>query len=79
MFDLPVVRGNTYENSGLGAAILTAYGIGKFGSIEKAVASMSHVEKVFTPNKKNVQVYKSLFEKGYSKIYSALRPIYNKI
>ena len=77
--NLPLLRGKTHETSGLGAAIITAYGIQEFSSLEEAVKKMVGYENVFKPQPKNTKIYKSLFEEVYLKMYQKLEPLYNKI
>ncbi len=79
VFNLPIVRGKTFENSGLGAAILVAKGLGLYDSIGQVVEKMVSHEQIFYPQKENVEIYQSLFKKGYSKMYRALKPIYKEI
>lgn len=79
IFNLPLVRGETYENSGLGAAMLTAFGIGIYSNINYATRSMIHYGKEFTPNPKNVDLYRKLYERVYSKIFKILTPLNKEI
>jgi sugar (pentulose or hexulose) kinase len=79
IFNLPVVRGNTSETSGLGAAILTAFGTGNFNSIEEAAQEMAQYKNEFFPNKSHVAVYNQLYKKVYKKMYKKLEPFYHEI
>ncbi len=79
IFNIPMVKGQTHETSGLGAAILVSKGIGLYPNLDEAVAGMVHVKKVFEPNVKHVQIYKNLYSKVYTKLYSALEPLYSQI
>jgi len=79
IFNLPMVKGQTHETSGLGAAILVAKGLGWFSNLDEAVSKMVHAKKVFEPDNKNVQIYKDLYSKVYAKMYSALKPLYSQI
>ncbi|MCP4157750.1 MAG: carbohydrate kinase, partial [bacterium] len=78
IFGRPLVRGRTYETSGLGAAILTASALGLFPSVDDAVRNMVHYGKTFTPDKDNVQTYNKLF-KVYGKIYPKMKELYKDI
>ncbi|NVP24533.1 FGGY-family carbohydrate kinase [Treponema phagedenis] len=71
-----LVRGKTLEASSLGAAIITAAGIGEYPSIQAAVKQMVTQEKEFIPNPENRAIYDGLFE-VYKKIYPSLKNIYN--
>jgi sugar (pentulose or hexulose) kinase len=79
IFNLPMVRSQTHETAGLGAAMVTAVGIGGYTSFEEAVQSMVKVQRVFEPAAENVVVYRDLYEKVYRKIYRALSPLYGRI
>ncbi|MCK5200792.1 MAG: carbohydrate kinase, partial [Spirochaetales bacterium] len=78
IFGRPLVRGRTYETSGLGAAILTAGALGLFPSIDAAVNRMVHYERTFTPRPENVQIYNRLY-KVYRKIYLRMKDLYQDI
>ncbi len=79
VFNMPLVRGKTYETSGLGAAIITAYGINEFPSINEAVKNMVDYADTFYPKPENVKIYKALYEEVYLKMYKNLKPLYKKI
>lgn len=79
IFNIPMVKGRTHETSGLGAAIITAKGIGIYATIEEAIDNMIKTKKVFYPEQKNVAVYSELYSKVYSKMYKALKPLYAHI
>jgi len=79
IFNLPMVKGQTHETSGLGAAILVANGLGWFSSIDEAVGNMVHVKKIFEPDPAHVQIYKALYSRVYARMYAALEPLYSQI
>ncbi|MGV8982315.1 FGGY-family carbohydrate kinase [Clostridium sp.] len=79
MFNRTVLRGQTYETSGLGAAINGFVGLKMFGSYEEAVNSMVHYTSSFQPNSKNTEVYKKLYKKVYCKIYPKLESLFKEI
>jgi len=79
IFNLPLVRGETNETSGLGAAIITAYGIGNYNSIEEAISKMVRYKNEFHPNKKNVEIYDQLYNRVYKKMYRKLESLYQEI
>lgn len=79
VFNMPLVRGRTHETSALGAAIITAYGIGEYDSLENATENMVQYAKTFEPNPKNTKIYKALYEEVYLKMYKSLEPLYKKI
>ncbi len=79
IFNLPMVKGETHETSGLGAAILTAKGVGIYPGIVEAVANMVRVKTVFEPDPQNVVIYRQLYSLVYQKMYKALAPLYSQI
>jgi sugar (pentulose or hexulose) kinase len=79
VFNKPLVRGRTHETSGLGAAILTAYGVGEYNSVAEAIKSMVVYAHTFEPNPKNIKMYKALYKDIYLKMYKKLEPLYKRI
>lgn len=79
VFNRPVVRGRTYESSGLGAAIITAFGTGIYKSVEEAVGSMVDGVSVFVPDPENSGIYQRLYQNVYQKMYKSLEPFYKEI
>ena len=79
IFNLPVVRGRTAETSGLGAAILTAFGTGHFKSVEDAVKEMVNLRDEFLPNQAHNEIYDRMYKRVYKKMYKKLEPFYHEI
>jgi len=79
IFDLPLLRGATHETAGLGAAIVTAVGLGVYTSFDSAMRSMVKYERTFEPNRQNAGIYRELYHRVYRKIYPALQPLYEQI
>ena len=79
VFNMELVRGKTHETSGLGAAIITAYGVGAFKSLEDATEKMVSYADTFIPNKENAKLYKQLYEDVYLKMFEKLEPLYKRI
>lgn len=79
IFNIPMVRGKTTETSGLGAAIVTAAGVGIHSSISEAIDKMVHYDTAFEPNPDTVKLYGELYSQVYKKIYNALKPLYKNI
>lgn len=79
IFNLPVVRGKTFETSGLGAAVLTAFGTGNFSSPNEAVSEMVNYQNEFPPNNNHVNLYEQLYKIVYKKMYKKLEPFYHTI
>ena len=79
IFNLPLARGRTHETSGLGAAIVTAVGLGIHSSFESAIEKMVNYDKVFEPDPAHVSIYRELYTRVYQKMFNALRPLYEEI
>ncbi len=79
IFNLPMVKAATHETSGLGAAVLTAKGIGAYESIQEAAGRMTRPATRFNPDPNHVAIYKALYERVYKKMYKALSPLYKEI
>jgi sugar (pentulose or hexulose) kinase len=74
-----MTKGRTHETSGLGAAIVTAVGVGIHSSFQEAIGRMVHVQKIFEPDPEHVALYRKLYHRVYRKIYTAMAPLYAEI
>jgi sugar (pentulose or hexulose) kinase len=79
IFNLPMVKSQTHETAGLGAAMVAAVGIGCYATVDEAVQNMMKVQQVFEPSAENVVLYQDLYQKVYRRIYRALSPLYSRI
>ena len=79
MFNLPVHRIQTYETSGLGAAIIGFVGLGIYKTFEEAIEKMVHYKDTFMPDKENAQIYNKLYKKAYKRLYPNIRGLYREI
>lgn len=79
IFNRPVLRGETSEAAGLGAAVVTAVGLGIHSSFSDAIAAMVRPGSKFLPDSKNVRIYNQLYSRVYRKMYSTLKPLYKEI
>ena len=79
IFGLPAERPHTYETSGLGAAIDAAVGLGYYADFDEAIANMTRVGQVFTPQRETSMLYARLYEEVYLKMYRQLQPLYRSI
>jgi len=79
VFNLPLMRGKTYETSGLGAAIITACGVGVYDNVKQACEKMVHYQETFEPDKKNAELYDKMFNDVYRKMAKTLEPLNKKI
>lgn len=78
IFNLPIVRGKTWETSGLGAALITAVGLGLHRDFENAVNAMVHYQDTFYPDPGHREIYDRLFH-IYKKIYPTMQQLYREI
>ena len=79
IFNLPLVRGKTHETSGLGAAMVTAVGLGIHSSFQAAVDNMVAFAQEFTPITENTAIYREMYQRVYRKMYESLEPLYKEI
>jgi sugar (pentulose or hexulose) kinase len=79
IFNLPASRPHTYETSGLGAAIDGAVGLGWHSDFMTAVNNMTRIEKTFTPNPQNRDIYENLYINIYQNMYRRLKPLYTHL
>ncbi len=79
IFNLPMSRAATHETSGLGAALLTAAGIGAYDTINEAAARMTRPAAHFSPDPGHARIYQELYGGVYKKIYKALSPLHTQI
>jgi len=74
----PLVRGETYETSALGAAIATAAGLGYYPSFSSAAAHMVRYGKTFYPESAHSELYERLYG-VYRRMYPKLKTLYAEI
>ena len=79
LFNLPVYKSETSENSSLGCAMSQFISLGEFSTLEEAKKSMIRYVKVFKPNKEAVEEYDELFKKVYVNIYPSLKKSYKNL
>lgn len=79
MFGLPVKRVQTYETSGLGAAMIGFVGVGEYADIAEAQSGMVHYTDEFYPNEDNHKIYMLMYERVYKKMYKRVQPLYGEI
>jgi len=76
MFGLPITRVQTFETSGLGAAICAFVGLKEFECFDCAIKAMVHEGKTFTPNMEANKFYAKFYDEVYKVTYKRLKPIY---
>lgn len=79
VFGRPILRGRTFENAGLGAAILSAVGLGAYPSCRQAVKEMVAFEHRFEPIAAHSQLYAKLYNRVYRRMYAYLKGLYEEI
>ncbi len=76
IFNRPVYRVQTFETTGLGAAMATFVGLGRYQTIEEASQAMIRKDQVFEPNPENVMKYTGIYNKIYKLLYRRVKPLY---
>ncbi len=77
IFGREVYRVQTYETSGLGAAMACFIGLGVFTDRDSAAKAMVHERDCFVPDEERSKIYRRVYENAYRKIYPSVRHIYN--
>ncbi|RHW42769.1 xylulokinase [Neobacillus notoginsengisoli] len=78
IFNAPVHKLSSEQGPGIGAAMLAALGCGWYSSLEKCAEAFIKVEKTYQPNKKNVPIYRDIFQL-YQAIYPNTKDINNQL
>jgi sugar (pentulose or hexulose) kinase len=76
MCGLPVSRVQTYETSGLGAAMVGFVGMNEFKDLDEARDNMVHYGDEFLPNPENYRVYSVTYDRIYKNMYKCVKPLY---
>jgi sugar (pentulose or hexulose) kinase len=79
IFGRELTAGETFETAGLGAAAITAVGVGLYPTIPEAVAAMVRHGHTYSPRPEQAALYDQLYRKVYRKLYSRLKPLYREI
>lgn len=79
LFNLPVYKSETCENSSLGCACAQFLALGVYKSLDEVKRNMIRYNKAFTPNKKASEEYKKLYDRVYLKVYPSLEKIYEEL
>ncbi|MEJ8765465.1 xylulokinase [Oceanobacillus sp. HCA-5259] len=74
VFDAEVVKLESEQGPGLGAAMLAAVGCGWFDSLKTCAEQFLKEDKIYYPIKKNVKKYKLLY-KLYQEVYAATKSL----
>ena len=79
IFGMPAGRPTTRETSGLGAAMVAAYGLGLYPSVAAAAAAMKAPIDTFEPDATAAALYRRLYTEVYLGMYRRLSPLYRHI
>jgi sugar (pentulose or hexulose) kinase len=80
VFGLPTSRPHIYEDSGLGAAIDAAVGLGLHPDFDAAVNAMTRLGgEACQPDPERQKLYDSIYRKVYLHMYERLKPMYEAI
>lgn len=74
-----VYKIQTYEASGIGAAMAGFIGLKVFKDFNEAKEHMVKQTKTFSPNEENVKKYNDIYNNVYLKIYKNVKKIYTKM
>lgn len=78
IFNRPLLRRAVYETSSLGAAILTAVGVGVHSSVDSAVQEMVSHGRTFEPAAEHRALYDDLYG-IYRRLFRRLEPVYHDL
>ncbi|QBP42651.1 xylulokinase [Paenisporosarcina antarctica] len=78
IFNAKVIKLKSEQGPGLGAAMLAAYGVGWFSSLEECAKKFIQYSSEFHPHKDRVEKYQQLFE-IYQMVYSKTKEINHKL
>lgn len=79
IFNRQVYRVQTFETSGLGAAMAAFVGIGVYDDIYEAADNMSHPTVFFNPQPSEAKIYEEIYNNLYKKMYKYYKPLYRKM
>lgn len=78
IFNAEIVKLNSEEGPGMGAAMLAAVGCGWFASIKECADAFLSVDKTFKPHLENVARYQDLF-KIYQDVYTQTKELNDRL
>jgi len=79
IFNKKIYRVQTFETSGLGAAVAAFTALGHYSHVDDAVKEMVHESSVFYPQRQAVNQYEQIYRKIYLGLYGKLKPIYKEM
>lgn len=78
IFNATIIRLESEQGPGMGAAMLAAYGCGWFDSLKACADAFLKVDKQFTPVQANVEKYQGLFE-IYKDVYQQTKSMNERL
>jgi sugar (pentulose or hexulose) kinase len=78
ILDRPILRGENWETSALGAAVATAVGSGLHADFDTAIGEMVRMRDAFAPRREHRALYDELY-RLYRGLYPRLEGIYRKM
>ena len=79
VFGRPLTAGATFETSGLGAAAITAVGVGLYQTLPEAVAAMVHQGRTYHPDPARAALYDQLYRRVFLRLHARLSPLYQEL
>ena len=70
--NMSVVVSESTENTALGAAMITAWGLGYYPTLEDASNGMYKARRTFIPNPEHSEIYSRLYDAVYKHLYPAI-------
>lgn len=71
IYNMPVATLENEQASLLGAAMLAAYGVGIYKTLEQAAGRMVKIKRIFLPNRRRVADYERVYQK-YGQVYQQM-------
>ncbi|MFW5799301.1 MAG: FGGY-family carbohydrate kinase [Spirochaetota bacterium] len=79
IFDKPVRRGELFEATALGNAMVGMVGMKIHNDFNSANKEMLRLSTGFEPQRRNADLYKEIYYKVYKKMYRKLKPLFKKL
>lgn len=74
-----VYKVQTYETTGLGAAIAGFVAVGLYRDVDEGVEKMVHISKIFKPEREAVKIYDTLYRRVYNRIYRRVKVLFEEM
>ena len=79
VFGRELTAGTTFETSGLGAAAITAVGVGLHRTLPEAVAAMVHPGRTYHPDPARAALYDQLYRRVFLRLHARLHPLFQEL